>query len=155
VYLICLKTAVYDVSEGDWVWREYAKAVNNPVNEQLGQILDRLIESATKRRYQSVAEVLADLNPPLPSPKPTPPPPVPPTPAPVNPKPAIALETFSFEVVTIKLLESRGLLGTKTTVETNRSRSQAQYFKEDLGKGVILEMVAIPGGTFLMGSPTG
>jgi formylglycine-generating enzyme required for sulfatase activity len=37
--------------------------------------------------------------------------------------------------------------------ETNRSRQQAHYFTENLGNGVSLEMVAIPGGTFLMGSP--
>jgi len=33
-------------------------------------------------------------------------------------------------------------------------RKQAQYFSEDLGNGISLDMVAIPGGTFLMGSPS-
>jgi len=37
--------------------------------------------------------------------------------------------------------------------EIDRRQGQAQYFSEDLGNGVTLDMVAIPGGTFLMGSP--
>ncbi|MEQ8957905.1 MAG: formylglycine-generating enzyme family protein [Coleofasciculus sp. C2-GNP5-27] len=35
----------------------------------------------------------------------------------------------------------------------NRHQRTAQYFAEDLGNGVTLDMVAIPSGTFLMGSP--
>ncbi|EKU96836.1 hypothetical protein Lepto7375DRAFT_0751 [Leptolyngbya sp. PCC 7375] len=34
-----------------------------------------------------------------------------------------------------------------------RSQATAQYFTEDLGNGVGLDMVLVPGGTFLMGSP--
>ncbi len=34
-----------------------------------------------------------------------------------------------------------------------RQRRQAQYFIEELGNNITLEMVAIPNGTFLMGSP--
>ncbi|WP_442948684.1 formylglycine-generating enzyme family protein [Nostoc sp.] len=35
----------------------------------------------------------------------------------------------------------------------NRSRKRAEFFSENLGNGVVLEMLAIPGGQFLMGSP--
>ena len=55
----------------------------------------------------------------------------------------INLQSFTFEVVTV---DARGNIAT-------RHRRQAEYFIENLGNGVILEMVSIPGGTFLMGSP--
>jgi formylglycine-generating enzyme required for sulfatase activity len=55
----------------------------------------------------------------------------------------IKLPTFEFEVVTVN---SRGKIVTRET-------KQASYFTEDLGNNITLEMVAIPGGTFLMGSP--
>jgi len=49
--------------------------------------------------------------------------------------------TFAFEVVTVNL-------GGEII---NRRRQQAEYFADNLGNGVILEMVSIPGGSFMMG----
>ncbi|NET54865.1 MAG: formylglycine-generating enzyme family protein [Symploca sp. SIO2E6] len=54
----------------------------------------------------------------------------------------INLQSFDFEVVTV---DSQGK-------ENSRNRRQATFFAEDLGNGIMLEMVAIPGGTFMMGS---
>ncbi|MEA5577621.1 formylglycine-generating enzyme family protein [Anabaena sp. UHCC 0451] len=53
--------------------------------------------------------------------------------------------TFDFEVVTVN---RRGEI-------IKREPKQATYFVEDLGNGVTLDMVAIPGGKFMMGSPEG
>ncbi|NDJ21379.1 SUMF1/EgtB/PvdO family nonheme iron enzyme [Nostoc sp. B(2019)] len=53
------------------------------------------------------------------------------------------LGQFEFDVVTVN---SEG-------EETNRRRGQAEYFTADLGNGITLDMVSIPGGEFLMGSP--
>ncbi|MEQ8463921.1 formylglycine-generating enzyme family protein [Coleofasciculus sp. E1-EBD-02] len=43
--------------------------------------------------------------------------------------------------------------GQQTRFIVKRRQRQAQYFSEDLGNGITMDMVAIPGGTFLMGSP--
>ena len=61
------------------------------------------------------------------------------------------LQVFEFDVVTVKVQDGFFNLGSKK-VKLNRSRSQAQYFTEDLGNGVTLDMVSIPGGGFLMGT---
>ncbi|TVQ49389.1 MAG: serine/threonine protein kinase [Gloeocapsa sp. DLM2.Bin57] len=47
--------------DNDWSWREYL-ATNNPVSDELGKILDKLIQQAIKKRYHFAKEVLADLN---------------------------------------------------------------------------------------------
>jgi len=58
---------------------------------------------------------------------------------------------FQFEVVTIRL--EGGFLGFGQKIIKNTKRHEARYQTEDLGNDVMLEMVSIPGGTFMMGSP--
>ena len=53
------------------------------------------------------------------------------------------LPTFEFDVITV---DAEGK-------ENSRRKSFAHYFPEDLGNGVTLDMVYIPGGIFMMGSP--
>ncbi len=52
---------LFDPGDDTWIWRQYL--ANNPVSDELGKILDKLIENATNRRYQTAAEALKDLNP--------------------------------------------------------------------------------------------
>ncbi|MEH2248673.1 SUMF1/EgtB/PvdO family nonheme iron enzyme [Nostoc sp.] len=65
--------------------------------------------------------------------------------------PGIQTQTFEFDTATI--IVKSGLFGLGKTCEINRSRKRAEFFSENLGNGVVLEMVAIPGDQFLMGSP--
>jgi len=51
--------------------------------------------------------------------------------------------TLEYETVTVD----------ETGQIIKRFRKQAKFFKEDLGNGIVLEMVSIPGGSFKMGSP--
>jgi len=59
-----------------------------------------------------------------------------------NSTPNLGLKTFSFE--TVKVNSSGAII--------TRENKSAEYFTVDLGKGVTMDFVAIPGGSFRMGS---
>ncbi len=50
---------LFDINQDAWVWRDYL--VNNPVDEELGRVLDRMIANSLPQRYQSATDVLAAL----------------------------------------------------------------------------------------------
>ncbi|HIK56998.1 MAG TPA: SUMF1/EgtB/PvdO family nonheme iron enzyme [Synechococcales cyanobacterium M55_K2018_004] len=108
-----------------------------------------------------------------PTPDPIPPPPSPPTGSRTSGSPPATptiesqpspssqptLQHFEFQVGSLRVeksVQSSGFLGLgqKETIAygIDRKPGQAKFFIEDLGNGVTLEMVVIPGGTFQMGS---
>ncbi len=50
---------LYDINNDVWLWRDYLQAAINP---DLGKILDKMLATTPARRYQTVDEVLRDLN---------------------------------------------------------------------------------------------
>ncbi|MFN7501089.1 MAG: SUMF1/EgtB/PvdO family nonheme iron enzyme [Dolichospermum sp.] len=174
---------LWTINGFSWVnnWRQH---LPSPVSQELGKVLDKLLEVEIRERYQSADDVIKDLQ-------------IPPTfvvspggnqisqnqisqnqisgnyPTTINRRSFIYgglflggvtvafigqslfsgqqnqtsisdnLKTFNFEVVSTNA----------TGNIINRRNESAKYFTEDLGNGVTLEMVEIPGGTFIMGSP--
>ncbi|NET59093.1 MAG: protein kinase [Symploca sp. SIO2E6] len=54
---------LFDTSEGVWVWRD---VLSSPVSDALSRILDKMIASPVNQRYPSAAEVMSDLQVPMP-----------------------------------------------------------------------------------------
>ncbi|MCY7338017.1 MAG: tetratricopeptide repeat protein [Chamaesiphon sp.] len=50
---------LFDMNQDAWVWRDYL--VDNPVDEKLGKVLDKMIANVLPQRYQSAAKVLQAL----------------------------------------------------------------------------------------------
>ena len=51
---------LYSPMEGEWVWRDFLNG--NLVSDELGKILEKLASPIAKHRYQSVKEVMQELN---------------------------------------------------------------------------------------------
>jgi len=119
-------------------YREYAplqspKQFNPQISDRVNDAILKGMALASEDRPQTVREWLELLR--IPS---TPPP------APPRKKGGGIYPTRKFEFEYAKI---------DTNLKITRYRSQAELFTEDLGNGVVLEMVAIPGGSFIMGSP--
>ncbi|MEB3337031.1 MAG: bifunctional serine/threonine-protein kinase/formylglycine-generating enzyme family protein [Leptolyngbyaceae bacterium] len=159
---------LFDSSEDTWAWRQKLKS---PISDGLGRVIDKMLERATSRRYRSAEEILEDLNPQAVQFPPSPPPSVAPLPSvgiqstspmlleltqlqPATDPSSQRANTFTFETVTLTIEQKQGFFAAKNKVTLiSHSRSgQAEFFVEQLGNGVVLEMVSIPGGTFIMGS---
>ncbi|MDF0553754.1 bifunctional serine/threonine-protein kinase/formylglycine-generating enzyme family protein [Kamptonema sp. UHCC 0994] len=116
---------IFEPMQMEWVWRNKSVSISN----DLAEILDKMIQFPVGARYQSAAEVLQALNSgsvvstPISAKS---------QPKPVQPSPAAP---------------------TPTSAKSQLNLSQLQSFTEDLGNGITLEMIAISGGSFTMGSP--
>ncbi|MBO1066525.1 MULTISPECIES: bifunctional serine/threonine-protein kinase/formylglycine-generating enzyme family protein [Nostocales] len=135
VYLLTgkepLDPIMYDSYNETLNWRNHAPQISSMLADLLDDMMQRLYKDRPQNSHeilQRIAAIEKALQPPIPQP----------------PIPSNNLKTFSFEVVTT---DARGNI-------TNQRKESAKYFTEDLGNGVTLEMVEIPGGTFIMGSPT-
>ncbi|NEQ35207.1 MAG: SUMF1/EgtB/PvdO family nonheme iron enzyme [Okeania sp. SIO3I5] len=156
---------LFDVSENDWVWRDYLKS---SVSDELGEILDKMIVAGTKKRFKNVGEILSIILPnyqrktesTFPSEisrqsiiQPTSQPQkqlTSPRKISQSSMPCVLSSTesekgelFTFEVPTVNI---SGYI-------THRTQGSARQKIEDLGNGIKLEIVYIPGGSFIMGSP--
>ncbi len=155
---------LFDLSADTWVWRDYL--VDNPVDEGLGKVLDKMIANALPQRYQSATAVLAalggggsvgsvesvrgvrdrlaiNIDAPGSIEHST-------IPTHLLNEGAPLLQTFGFE--TAKVSHGKAFWG-GTKVIVKKSPGRANRFFQNLGGSIGLQMVNIPGGTFLMGAP--
>ncbi|AFZ02100.1 bifunctional serine/threonine-protein kinase/formylglycine-generating enzyme family protein [Calothrix sp. PCC 6303] len=128
-----------DDEDGEVIWQDKVS-----VSSRFVDLLGKMVNSRASQRYQSAAEALEAMKllsqPVNKSPNPPQNQPIAPT---VIISPGLPLQVFQFQTVTV---DKRGKV-------TKRGEKQARFFVEKLGNGVSLEMVEIPGGTFMMGSP--
>jgi formylglycine-generating enzyme required for sulfatase activity len=142
-----------DPQTGKVLWRDKVQ-----VSDDLADVLDKMICDRHTLRYPSAVEALQALTsnvfPPSSS--------FTPLVSSLPEVPSLEVEQFQVDTVLLPLeklefetatIAVKKFIGSTPSYDINRSRASAQCFIEDLGNGINLVMVSIPGGQFLMGSP--
>ncbi|MEM8676586.1 MAG: bifunctional serine/threonine-protein kinase/formylglycine-generating enzyme family protein [Cyanobacteria bacterium P01_G01_bin.67] len=154
-------TKLFDTAEGEWNWRSHLQ--DNEVDYELSHVLDKLVEGATKRRFQSVAEVqqtlAGEISPAISAPHTVP---RRSRQHHSSSKPKISrvkqrvhkldLQVMEFEFITIAN-DPCVIMGKAMSLPTRRYQAKAKYITLNLGNNITLDLIGIPGGKFIMGSP--
>ncbi|MBE9238073.1 SUMF1/EgtB/PvdO family nonheme iron enzyme [Anabaena aphanizomenioides LEGE 00250] len=131
--------SLFDTINMEWQWQKYVS-----LSQELTDILETMLQDIPKKRYHSATDVLAALNNPIPQKIVVVPNPQPPQTQPTSNNP--------FKQIFQQLISPPTNSPQPTIIKPQPTNSHTS-FQENLGNGVLLEMIAIPGGTFLMGSP--
>jgi formylglycine-generating enzyme required for sulfatase activity len=167
---------LFDMNQDAWVWRDYL--VNNQVDEKLGKVLDKMIANVLPQRYQSAADILVALGqkpdtlsaPSTRNPISFRSPVVEPTKNYQSAPRILGTQKLKFEAAQldittkIEISTKNSFFGDKKEVEVEKQVTvhkplvkitkvpgEAEYITENLGKGIKLEMIYIPGGSFMIG----
>jgi formylglycine-generating enzyme required for sulfatase activity len=116
---------LFDPMEMQWVWRQKQVSISN----DLALVLDKMLSFPVRDRYQSATEVLQALNP-------------------------VSISPPRISAPRLKVFHPSPISPPQISAPPPPKPSQHQSFTEDLGNGVTVEMIAIPGGVFTMGAPT-
>ena len=153
--------SLFTLYQGYGWTQNYHKHLKQPISKNLTQVLDKLLREKHSERYQSAREVIQALQ------------------VSVSQQNMVSTVSKKTQVVSPQNSQQNTVLsslpvepetqeksGLKTfeftTVRVNSQgqeiegkNHQACYFTEDLGNGITLDMVSVPSGNFMMGSPQG
>jgi eukaryotic-like serine/threonine-protein kinase len=124
------------------------------VNRDVATVIDRMIAHDYRQRYANANEAFEAVVSLISSPQQQVKPPAPPTQPATSPATSNR-KKFQFQTAKLEIvIHKAGLFGWGEEKEAKITQifSEAEYFTEDLGNGVKLDMVYVPAGSFDMGS---
>ena len=145
---------LFNTEEGEWNWRSHLR--DNDINYELSHILDKLVEGATKRRFQSVEEVekalAGEITPTIRTPQTA-------SKRISRPKPRQQHRTHKLNLQVLEYQYTQisndpcTIAGRIISLSTTHRTGKAKYITLQLGRNITMDLVGIPGGKFMMGSP--